>query len=279
MKRLLPLILPLLLLVPAPSLAQPPLRLTASVAPLAWIVQQVAGTRATVDTLLPDNACPETFRPGPKALKAAASSQMVFLLGGNFEDPWLALLLETRPDLRLAVLGAGLAADTERNLFGVWLDPIQAKALARRVAQALSELDQEGAEAYRANLQDLEERLDRLGQRVTALFQDLDDRTLFFCGRPDWIWLARAQGLEQVAVAGPLDAPAPSQMKEALLRAKRAGARYVLDRQRCGSKAVRALAMRLKVQVLPADPLARDYENNLMASAQRIRAALCPRVP
>ncbi len=278
MKRLLRLFVPLLLLLPATSLAQP-LRLTASVAPLAWLVQGVAGKQGAVETLLPESACPETFRPGPKALQAAAASRLVFLVGGSFEDPWLALLLETRPDIHVVVLGAGLAEDGDRDLFGVWLDPARAKVLARRASQALESLDPERAEEYGRNLQALEERLDRLDQELTALFQDQGDRTLFFTGWPDWIWLARARGLEQVAMAGPLDTPAPSTLKQALLRAKRCGAQYVLDRPRCGSKAARALALRLKTQVFPADPLARDYDDNLLAAARRIRAALCLRVP
>lgn len=278
MKRLLPLLLPLLLLLPAPCLAQP-LRLTVSVEPVAWLVRNVAGQRATVDTLLPAGACPETFHPGPKALQAAVASDLVLFVGGDFEDPWLALLLEARPDLRLAMLGLGLAENMDRNLFGIWLDPARAKILARRAAQALELLDQDRAEEYRQNLQELEARLDRLGEQVTALFQDLDERRLFFCGRPDWTWLARAQGLDQKAVAGPLDMPSPSEQKTALIEARRCGAQYVLDRPRCGSKAARALALRLKTQILPVDPLARDYEDNLLAAARRIRAALCLKLP
>lgn len=278
MKRLLQIFLPLLLLLPAPCLAQP-LRLTVSVEPVAWLVRNVAGQRAKVDTLLPAGACPETFRPGPKALRAAAASDLVLFVGGGFEDPWLALLLEARPDLRLAMLGLGLAEDGDRNLFGIWLDPARAKILARHAAQALELLDQDGTEEYRGNLQELEARLDRLDGRVAALFQDLDERRLFFCGRPDWIWLARAQGLVQKAVAGPLDMPSPSEQKEALLQARRCRAQYILDRPRCGSKAARALALRLKAEILPVDPLARDYEDNLLAAARRIRAALCLRLP
>lgn len=278
MKRLLQLLLPLLLLLPAPCPAQP-LRLTVSVEPLAWLVRNVAGPRATVDALLPAGACPETFRPGPKALRTAVAADLVLLVGGGFEDPWLALLLEVRPDLRLAMLGLGLAESMDRDLFGIWLDPARAKILARHAAQALELLNQDGGGEYRQNLQELETRLDLLNERVTALFQDLDERRLFFCGRPDWTWLARAQGLEQKAVAGPLDMPPPSAQKEALLQAKRCGAQYILDRPRCGSKAARALALRLKAKILPVDPMDRDYEDNLLAAARRIRAALCLRLP
>lgn len=276
-----PTILALLLVLLPAAAGAAPLRLTAGVAPLAWLVREVAGERSEVRSLLPERAC-ETWRPGPEDIRRAASSDLVFLLGAEYERPWREALLREKPGLRLVDMAEGLAelggsegADIRaRGLFGIWLDPKQAKALARNAAKALRTADPAGAGTYDRNLAALEERLDRLDARLAELFAPAGTRRLFISGRPDWTWLAAAYGLEELAVSGFGAEPDAARKREVWLEAKRRGVRQVIDRPRCGSKAARTLALTLKTEVFPADPLDGDYENNLLRAARRIRAAL-----
>jgi len=280
LQRRFPTVLALLLVLLPAVAGAAPLRLTAGVAPLSWLVRAVAGERAEVRTLLPDRAC-ETWSPGAEDIRRAVDSELVFLLGAEYERPWREALLRAKPNLRLVDLAEGVAelggpdgTDIRaRGLFGVWLAPARARELARNAAKALRAADPAGAGTYDRNLAALEERLDGLDARLAELFASAGTRRLFVSGRPDWAWLAAAYGLEELAVAGFGEEPNAAWQRKVWLTARQRGVAQVLDRPRCGSKAARALALTLKAQVFPADPLDGDYENNLLRVARRIRAA------
>lgn len=270
----------LVLLLPGTALAGP-LHVTASTPPLAWLARAVAGERATVQSLLPEGRC-ETFRLADADLARAARSDLILFLDAAFEAPWRADLLRRRPDLRLADAAQGLAPLAgpdgaeirSQGLFGIWLDPAQAKALARNAARALEALDPAGAGIFSRNLAALEERLDRLDRELRELFASAGERRLFVSGRPDWAWLAAAYGLEERAVAPFQGEPTAQERREIWRLARQRGVDRILDRPGCGSKAARALALSLDARIFPADPLAGDYADNLLRAARIIRSAL-----
>lgn len=253
-----------------------PLRVAASIGPLGYLASAVAGDRAEVVTLLPKRKCPETFRPGPEDLDRLQGARLFFVAGAEFEQPWREALLKTGNPPQVLDTAAGIAEIGGRagGLPGIWLDPNQARVLARHMAEALERLDPEGAAAYKANLAALESRLTNLDTRLRELFRGFGRRNAFVSDRPDWAWLAAAYGLEMMPAAGFTGEPDTARLKALWLKARQRGVEAVVVRESCGALAARSLALQLRAQVIPADPFAADYEDNLLRAARRIRAAL-----
>lgn len=259
-----------------------PLRVTASIGPLGFLASAVAGDRAEVVTLLPRGKCPETFRPGPADLERLAGARLFFVAGATFEQPWSEALKKVDNPPRTVDTAAGIAeiggeggaARRAKGLVGIWLDPNQARRMARRMAEALEGLDPAGKAAYQANLAALDTRLTNLDTRLRELFQGFGRRNAFVSDRPDWAWLAAAYGLEMMPAAGFTGEPDTARLKALWLKARQRGVGVLVVRESCGALAARTLALQLRAQVVPADPFAADYEDNLLQAARRIRAAL-----
>ncbi|HSJ96308.1 MAG TPA: metal ABC transporter substrate-binding protein, partial [Myxococcota bacterium] len=70
----------------------PPLRVVATIEPLAMIVRELTGERATVSVLVPPGASPHTFDPRPGDVARLADAALLVAVGGDF-DGWAGRLL------------------------------------------------------------------------------------------------------------------------------------------------------------------------------------------
>jgi ABC-type Zn uptake system ZnuABC Zn-binding protein ZnuA len=145
---------------------------------LADIAQNVAGSRLTVDVLLPIGVDPHSFEPVPSDLAKVAASTVLIVNGGGLEE-FLDKMLTNAGGQRLVVeASAGLARRAPRPGEPVgderegdphfWLDPSLVVTYARNIRDGLTEADPAGAATYAANAESYILKLNDLDVWVKA---------------------------------------------------------------------------------------------------------------
>ena len=205
--------------------SQPVLRVTATVSPLADLVEHVGGDRVEVRSLVPPGADAHTYAPRPRDAMRLEDADIYFGIGLALNDGAIRLAsTNLRADARLVLLGeqqldiaqlvfdhpAGQDTDLPRDAAGlgpnphVWTSLSNTRELIRGIVAVLSEEDPDGSELFAARGGDLLARLDTLDAAVAAAVATIapEDRTLVTY-HDAWIYFARDYGLDYaIAVQG-----------------------------------------------------------------------------
>ncbi|MCX5769898.1 MAG: zinc ABC transporter substrate-binding protein, partial [Candidatus Hydrogenedentes bacterium] len=131
-----------------------------SIEPLAFFVERLEGPGACVTVLVGPGQSPHIYEPAPKQLAEVSSAKIFFGVGMPFEQRVVSKVAAVNPDLKVIDPTEGIKrrpmdeAETvsdheERDHEApagapdphVWLDPANAKIIARNVARALVQAD------------------------------------------------------------------------------------------------------------------------------------------
>jgi ABC-type Zn uptake system ZnuABC Zn-binding protein ZnuA len=126
---------------------------------LADIAQNVAGTRLTVESLIPLGADPHAYQPTPQDAAKVTDADVLILNGANLES-FLAPILQNASGKQLVVsASAGLTARPDpsgEHPEGdphFWLDPNEVVNYVENIRDGLSKADPAGASVYATNAQ------------------------------------------------------------------------------------------------------------------------------
>jgi ABC-type Zn uptake system ZnuABC Zn-binding protein ZnuA len=272
----------------------PPLRVVATIEPLAMIVRELAGERTVVSVLVPPGASPHTFDPRPGDVARLADAALLVAVGGDF-DGWARRLLgasereiETLSLLELPGLeprssapdggGAGAAAPDPH----VWLDPIRVRdVLAPALAERLARLDRAGAADTAARLADFQGRLTRLDAELRATLAG--PRRGYVAFHAAWRYFGARYELEEIGVVeeAPGEEPTPRELAELAAAARRARVPAILVEPQLSPRVAQALAAEFGATTVlvdpngdPNDPERSSYESLLRWNARAFGRAL-----
>lgn len=180
-----------LMALPAPASADGP-RVAVTIKPLHSLVAAVMEGVAAPALLVPAGDSPHTHAVRPSEAHVIENAGLVFWIGPALEVSYAKTLralaegeivtMVDQPGLEvLPVRESGLAAYAHEDESAehakpeglaidphIWLDPVNAKAMAAAIAAALAGHDPENAETYRANAEKLKSRLDALDAELEA---------------------------------------------------------------------------------------------------------------
>ncbi|HEY9035875.1 MAG TPA: metal ABC transporter substrate-binding protein [Pseudomonadales bacterium] len=128
-----------------------PVRVLASIDPLALLARDVGGERVQVSVLLPAGSSPHHFALRPSQRSRLDAAALVFWGGPALERP-LSALLGQRPDDTVLALQP---EDTGHESH-LWLNPVLMRDAAVRLAAALTRLDPAGETYYQRRLQQVQ---------------------------------------------------------------------------------------------------------------------------
>lgn len=261
--------------------AAAPIPVAASIGPLGDFCRKVGGARVQVTVLIPSGASPHVFEPTPREVAQAVRAKVLVYVGAGL-DPWVERLAasSTAASQIRVVAVAGLPLLTEatsvaqeegdiprhagqehRHLPGtgnphVWLDPVLAQDISRRIAAALIQADPDHRESYEANLKAFLQDLEALHQeaaRRTAAFAIRE----FVSFHPSFTYFARRYGLKEVGVIeiSPGREPTPGHIRRIVEAIRRYGVRVVFAEPQLSPRTAAVIAREAGVRVLLLDPL------------------------
>ncbi len=150
-----------------------PVQAVATTTQVADLVRNVAGQRASVDSILRPNSDPHDYEPRPSDAAAVAKADVVFRSGGDL-DGWLDDVLDSAGGdaERVTLIDSVRRSGDDPHW---WQDPRDAILAVRAIRDALIEADPKGragyerrAAAYTARLRALDAEVARCLGRVPA---------------------------------------------------------------------------------------------------------------
>ena len=215
----------------AAAARDPKLKVVATVAPIADLVRQIAGSRIELAQLIPDGTDSHTFEPRPSDARALREADLIIFNGLNLEVPSQRMAeANRRPDAQILFLGEN-TIDRSDWLFDfsfpaskgdpnphLWLNVAHTKRYAELILSKLVELDPENADYFSANATTLVGRLDQLDAAIFQAVQSVPERNRRLLTYHDsWAYFARRYGMTVVGAIQPSDFAEPSPRQVAAL--------------------------------------------------------------
>ena len=276
---------------PSTQPARGALPVTVSIPPQRYFVQRVGGKHVDVSILLAPGQSPATYEPTPKEMVKLARSRVYFRIGVPFEKQVVEKIAGAIEDLRIVDTRKGIelrAGDPHGHGADgghghphhhheqdphVWMNPRLVKVQADAVCQTLCEIDPAHRTEYESNCRAFKADLDRADAKIAASLGPLRGGT-FYVFHPSLGYFAEAYGLKQVAIESGGKQPTARQLAALIDRAKRAGVRLIFVQPQFDKRYAETVAAEIGGAVVPLDPLAEDYIENLLHVAAEIKTAL-----
>ena len=191
------------------SASSPGLQVAASIYPIAWVAQQVAGQ--PVELLTTPGVEPHDFELTIAEVAQVADADLVVYERGLQPAVDEAVDDDAPGDTLDAARVVGLEGDDPH----FWLDPVRMVALTEAVAAHLEQVAPSRAAEFRANAAALRERLERLDADYRTGLAHCDRRTIVV-SHEAYGYLGRRYGLTVDSIAGlsPEDPPTPAHLAQ-----------------------------------------------------------------
>jgi zinc transport system substrate-binding protein len=262
------------------------LLVAATIVPLGDFCQKIGGDLVQVQVLIPPGASPHMFEPAPSVMARASQARVFVYIGAGLE-PWATKLLTSRGPDNLVVVEAargipllmtgqhhgpgegdtpdqaGRHPDQEKShghhLSGnphIWLDPVLAQDICRKIAAAFIQADPGHRALYEANLQVYLAALAELNRDMETRAHSWRLRD-FVSFHPAFSYLARRYGLNEVDVieAAPGREPTPRHLQNLVAAIRRSGIKVVFAEPQLNPRVAEVIAQEAGVKVLMLDPI------------------------
>jgi len=207
----------------------------------AAIAREIGGNQVNVKMIVPPGADPHSYEPTSKQLTEIAKGDL-FLLTGTTLEPYSKKIqeslkgtdvrfIETSKDVTLLESDATLHAHEEEGHTEdeqaheeeghdhgkydphVWLDPVNAKAMARSITTALSKEVPKDKATFEKNLKAFDQQADALDKEFKQAVADGSKKELLVT-HAAYGYLAERYGFTQLPIAGisPSDEPSQKQL-------------------------------------------------------------------
>jgi zinc transport system substrate-binding protein len=155
----------------------------------------------------------------------------------------------------------------------IWMNPRLVQTQARTICEELCHLDPANRADYERNLEVFLTDLERVDQEIKARLAPLRGRA-FYVFHAAYGYFADAYGLQQVAVAAGGRQPTAKQLGTLIRQAKEAGINLIFVQPQFDQRTAGTIAEAIGGTVVPVDPLAENYLDNLLDVASKVEAAL-----
>lgn len=256
---------------PDPSPGRPVV--VVSVPPQAHFVERIGGDLLEIEVMVPPGASPHVHEPTVRQMRMLSGAALYISVGHpalSFERSWMPGIRRANPELRVIESGAGCRRIPDDP--HVWLSPPCAERMARRIGGALTALLPEVEERLERNLEEFRGEI-RAADEEAARILAPHEGSSFLVFHPAWGYVAERYGLEQISVHAS-GAPGPAELAGLIRRSGQEGIQVVFVQPQISREAAALLARELeegRVGIL--DPLARDWEANLRATARELAAS------
>lgn len=254
---------------------QPSKEIIVSIEPLRYLVDQITQGEVEVGVLVPAGASPETFDPTPRQMAEVENAKLLLTTGLiDFEKNLLERIgdKDKMVDLsRGVVLIEGEHSHAEAthehhehhehhaHHHGVdphiWTSPRELKIMARNAYEAIA-VHYPTAD-YKAGYEALMQRLEELDSYCQKSFMAADTKA-FVIYHPALGYLARAYGLEQIAIENDGKEPSARQIGQIIDSAREKGVKVLLYQVEFPRSVVDVVAKDMGVEAMQINPLAEN---------------------
>ncbi|WP_312473102.1 metal ABC transporter substrate-binding protein [Neobacillus sp.] len=238
--------------------------------PIYYFTQQVAGSAANVELLIPNGVEPHDWDPTAKDLAKIQDADL-FIYNSRYFETWAEKVLKSINQSNLKVIEASkgielINSDSEEQDHHseqsaskdphVWLSPVLAGQEVDTIAQALEKRDPKNKELYQKNAEAFKSQLSELDRLYKATVVQAKNKE-FVTQHAAFGYLAKQYGLTQIAIAGlsPDVEPSLGKLKELTDLTKKKNVKIIYFEGLTSSKVAQTLANEIGAKTEVLNPL------------------------
>ena len=200
------------------------LRVVTTVSPVTSIVENIGGTRISLEGLVPEGVNSHTYEPPVSDVRVLSEADLIVLNGLQLEEPTLELAEANKKDDAVILLLGDNTISPDEYKFDfsfpedegmpnphLWPNPRLTATYAERVRDQLVGLDPDNAGYYDANYEELSARLQALDDAMAQATQTVPEESRKLLTYHDsWAYWAEIYGFAVVGAIQPSDFAEPS---------------------------------------------------------------------
>ncbi|MEA1985580.1 MAG: zinc ABC transporter substrate-binding protein [Euryarchaeota archaeon] len=237
-----------------------------SILPQAEFVEQIAGKRVRTIVMIPPGASPATHEPTPGQLTDVADASMYAIVGSglSFEDVWLTKIRAVNQDMLIVDSSEGITLRMmeEGTDPHIWTSPQNAKVMVENIYQGLVRIDPDNQDTYYANKEEYLDKLDKADADVRNTLSGKEGSS-FMVFHPSWGYFADEYDLNMISIEIEGKEPSAHQLSQIIDTAKQNNITIIFVQVQFSSQSAEAIAQEIDGTVVPIDPLAEDYVENI----------------
>lgn len=279
---------------PASSKETGKVNVVATTVPLGHFTKMVGEDRVTVAVLVPPGTNLHTFEPSPSKLVEVEDADLYVKNGAGLEI-WMERIIQANEDMLVVDSSSGVdlieTTDADDHGHGfdlgghgvdekiltadphIWLSPLNAMIIVENICEGLIEVDPENAEFYQKNRDDYLGKLAELDGELNSTFSQTDGKK-FIVLHPSWSYFARDYDLVQVPILESEKEPGPRYLAEVVEVARQKNITTIFVDPNFNPKSAEIIAREIDGMVVPLDPLAEDYIENMRHAGREIASSL-----
>jgi zinc transport system substrate-binding protein len=265
-----------------------------SIVPQQYVVDQIASTFVDTVVLVGPGQNPHSYEPTPRQMATLSQADVWITSGTDFETALIPKISSMYPDLFVIDGTAGVKFryleehdhedeveelnedehDNEGNLDRhSWLGKEPMKIMARHITDALVTIDSEHATTYRNNLQLFLSQVDDLFAQMGNELAPLAGSSVLVY-HPSFGYLLDEFGINQKAVETGGKEPTARNLSMLISEAKEADVPAIFVQAQFPVNAAQSIADSIGAIVLPLDPLAYDWIENMRLIGETLKRSL-----
>ena len=267
------------------AFAKDRLKVAVTILPEKFFVEKIGGSLVEVEVMVPPGANPVSYEPKASQMRVLSKASIYFSIGVPVEKTWLKRFMELNPGMivvplyegiqRIPISGHNHKNHTEGFMDPhVWLSPPLTFIMARNVAYALVEKLPGNAKYLFENYQKLIRDIARIDSEIMDIFQRVKRKRkgpfAFMVFHPSWGYFARSYGLLQLPIEIEGKEMKPGRLLELASKAKKLSIQAVFVQPQFSKRQAEVLAESLGLKVEVIDPLAEEWDKNILKVARTI---------
>jgi zinc transport system substrate-binding protein len=246
-----------------------------SVGPEVEFVNAVGGDKVNVTLMVPSGADPHTYEPLPNQLRELSNDKMYVEVGTplEFETNYMGKLESVNPNMLIVNASEGVDSipNTAENESGsdphIWVSPKNAKIMVENIYQGLVQIDPTNKDYYTKNRDQYLQQLDELDENITESLKGKENSTIIVY-HPAWGYFCRDYNLKEIAMETGGKEPTSQGIANLINVAKNDNIKVIFVEPQYDPKSADVIASEIGGQVLPVDPLAENYVENMKKVAE-----------
>lgn len=231
------------------------LKIAVSIYPLKEFTEKIAGDKAEVTCLVPDNMEPHDYEPKTKDFKELTESKAFIYNGLGMED-WVDKINEAIKDKDVITVDSSVGVEVRREGDAVdphiWLSLKNAEIQSENIKNTLVKLDEKNKDYYEENYNEFKGELESLYNEYKPKFDALNKKD-FITGHAAVGYLCRDFGLTQRSVENLFaeGEPTPKQLEDLVSFCKENNIKTVFSESLASPKVSETLAKEVGAKVVP----------------------------
>lgn len=266
-------------------------RVSVSILPQKYFIDQLAGENVIVNVMVPPGASPATYEPSVSQLRQLDQSAIYIKLGSlAFELSWMDKIRSANPNMEVIDLSKGVALisgheedekdaqdehEGHKHSHGgidphIWMSARNAKVMVDNMADALKKLlPEDSVQIARRHLV-LLNSIDALDKEIGDLLLDAEGRS-FMIYHPSLSYYARDYKLKQLALEWEGKTPSPAHMRKLTDLGREHQIKSILIQSEFDSNNARILASEIGAKIVTINPLDENWPDQMLQIALKLR--------